>query len=139
VSGDEAKLVGEQTTQTIAARLAEHGWTVALNSVKPPRFSISFEHPLTSDVILSLDSTTDSLQSNVERFLNRREFATVRAAPSEIPHAGLLRAIRENAKGLEWPPSVIERLALILGANGALTGDEAEWLETAGAAWYEGD
>jgi hypothetical protein len=118
----------ETLQREIEDRLSENGWTVeATVSQMAPRFSVSFEHPLTSDVVLSLDSEQD-YRGAVERFLASPEFDVVAKAPSDTPHARLIRAIRENAKGMDWPPSVIERLALILGLEG----------DSAGAAWSLG-
>ena len=103
-------------------------------SGRGPRFSIAFEHPLTGILTVSLDSQKD-FRASLEQVIARPEFATVARAPADVPHARLLGAIRENAKGLDWPPSVIERLAVILEVHGVLTSEEAEWLEDAGAAW----
>ena len=116
--------------------LAPYGWSITLGTFKPTLFSIVFEHPLTSDVILSADSEKQTMHDNIDRFLDQPEFDRIRQAPPGIPHAQLIRAIRENAKGLEWPESVVERLALILETQGLLTEAEAAWLEDAGSAWF---
>jgi hypothetical protein len=137
--------MNETTTRTAAnevisrleERLAPSGWNVHLGTIKPPRFSIVFEHALTSDVILSVDSEKGSTEGKIDEFVSHPEFERMREAPIEAPHAELIRAIRENAKGGEWPADVIERLALILKVQGLLSAAEAEWLERAGAAWSD--
>jgi hypothetical protein len=127
----------DQLRQEIEARLAPDGWIVEARVSRPPRFSLAFQHPLTSDTSVSLDSTKD-YRRTLERFLGSSEFDLVANAPRDVPHARLIRAIRENAKGFEWPPSVTERLALIFELEGILTPEEARWLDTAGAAWALG-
>jgi hypothetical protein len=137
VSEDKTRSAAEDVLRRLDELLASSGWSVSLGTLKSPRFSIVFEHPLTPDVILSLDSEKNTMQENLDRFLEQPEFARIKEAPRDVPHAALMRAIRENAKGLQWPTSVTERLALILEKHGLLTEAEAEWLEEAGSAWSD--
>jgi len=119
----------------LEGQLSANGWKVEAGvGEHAPRFWVSFWHPLSSDASVSFDSEKDWRRS-LERLLQRPEFKIIESAPREIPHTRLIRAIRQNAKGFEWPPSVVERLALILGGEGVLTPDEANWLDKAGPAW----
>lgn len=59
-------------------------------------------------LVVSLDSDKD-FRTSLERVLARPEFPTVASAPTEIPHALLLGAIRQNAR--DWTGPLPEGLA----------------------------
>ena len=55
--------------QELADRLATNGWSIdARVGGFAPRFSILFQHPLTSDFVVSLDSEKD-FRPTLDRFL----------------------------------------------------------------------
>ena len=120
-------------------RLESAGWSVKASTGHLPRFSVTVGHPLTSKMTISLDASKDSLHESLDRFLALREFSLIGDAPASTPHAELISSLRQNAAGLNWPPTVLERLAQILMSQDVLTADEAKWLADAGAAWIEED
>jgi len=115
--------------------LAPVGWTIEAHPSVGPRVQIRFAHPLTATFTLSSDLSADSSDATIERFLRRPEFALIAQAPKDVPHASLIRAIREHARGARWPIPVTQDLALILRAHDVLTPEESEWLSRAGPCW----
>jgi len=129
----------EELAATIGARLGGDGWTVNGHPSTPPRFTFVLAHPLTADFILSVDPTSDSAEDTIERFLCRSEFAVISKAPKDLPHASLMRSLRENARGEQWPPFVLQGVARVLRGHDLLTSDEADWLTQAGPCWLDAD
>jgi hypothetical protein len=129
----------EELAATIGTRLGGDGWTVIGHPSTPPRFTFVFAHPLTADCILSVDPTAGSAEDTVERFLGRPEFDVISKAPKDLPHASLVRSLRENARGEKWPPSVLQGVARVLRGHDLLTSGEADWLTQAGPCWLDAD
>jgi hypothetical protein len=129
--------VAQSLIDRVKQQLEPGGWSVTSSSGHLPRFSVTVAHLLSSRMTISLDASQDSVSDSLARFLARREFEVIKRAPRSTPHAELISALRQNAAGLDWPPTVIERLAQILRVQNVLTHDEADWLADAGAAWAE--
>jgi hypothetical protein len=73
----------------------------------------------------------------LSHLLDRREFSVVASAPRDLPHAMMMRQLRERATVDDWLPIVLGGIAEVLAHNGALTEAEADWLATAGGCWCE--
>jgi hypothetical protein len=117
------------------ARLEPQGWKLTLEKASATAFAITFEHELTCPYGVHFDRERPDNQDVLERTLERFEFRAIAERPVQLPHAKLLRSIRQAAMGWRWPPTVIPLMAGILLENDVISDTEAVWLEYAGPSW----
>ena len=128
-SAREAASVFENT-------LKADGWEVE-TTLTPAGVHIEVDHPLSSPYGFNFRNDASDHLPYVRSSLLGREFFTIAARPEDIPHADLLKRLREVAAANRWDPKVLAVLAQVLESQSLLTTEESEWLESAGAAWSD--
>ena len=115
-------------------RLGAEGWTIAFHQGRAAYSTLVFSHELSGDFHYSFRAQ-DFKQHDLDEFLARREFESVRNRPSELPHAAFIGHLRKMAGAQRWPPEAFIVIARSLGVYGLIGEGEADWLEDAGPAW----
>ena len=115
--------------------LVENGWTVTAHEVDGAE-ALDFDHPLSMSFGFGLRSNADDSE-RVRHFLSRREFEVIQDRPQTMPHEAFLGSLRKMAGSMKWPAHVVPTVARLLGTHELVTEQEADWLESAGAAWGE--
>jgi hypothetical protein len=122
-----------------ACRLLEpDGWHLEIR-LGASEFAIDLSHVLTTPTTLGFldaDETERNLAA-LQQILQRREFEIIRERPISIPHASLIRSMRETATANKWNDEIVAILARMLANHDLLTTAEADWLAMAGPAWNE--
>ncbi|HEY2372264.1 MAG TPA: hypothetical protein VGH82_06915 [Gaiellaceae bacterium] len=96
------------------------------------------EHPLTTPHVVNFADDRGDKTRFIEDVLAYREVKVLAAAPTETPHARLIRRLRNVAVANGWSMQIVEVLAAVLADEGVLTDAEGEWLEATGPdAWGE--
>lgn len=109
------------------------GWTVAVTATDSAELpvAVSLDHPLSRgyQIMFRAEEVATLELSPLERHVvvAAKDFEEVARAPV-CPHAELLRDLRLLADTYGWPPTQLAAIGGVLADNGALTGDEYEWL-----------
>ena len=120
----------------IEERLTPHGWQVAVRTMSS-WVNVRVEHELSPSSALGFPDDDSDQTKLVETWLSGSEFSAVAQAPGDVPHAPLIKRIRDAAAANGWGDDVVTPLAGLLADVGVLTLDEGAWLELAGPAWHE--
>lgn len=115
------------------AALEPHGWKVWIKTYSAISCLVT-EHQLTPPMSFAFDDTSDPAEF-VASVLAEPEFRTIEARPRDVPHAPLLKNLRDAAAANGWPPPLLDILARVLSASAVITDEEAAWLAEAGAPW----
>lgn len=125
---------GERSLDRISAEISPDGWSVSLDPVDPPWIRLRLNHPLSAELILTLD-TGRNVDHAIDETLRAREFAIIRDAPRQSPRASLMRVLRQRSGAFGWTQETLGQVAEILRIHNLLTVDEASWLGRAGVPW----
>jgi hypothetical protein len=119
--------------------LARSGWKIVHNKT-PDALAISISHDLSTDMTLVMSERDDRPPALVVGdFLESHEVRAIARAPRDMPHRGLVGAIRTAAAGGQWRTPVVTSIARLLRGHGILTDSESLWLEEAGVPWRPTD
>ena len=103
-------------------------WRVTVRDAPAGRASIEVAHPLTTPHGLDFDDDDRDHLRFIESFLGCREIRILAEAPEAVPHARLIRRLRDVAAANEWSTDMLAVLAVVLADQDVLTAEEGGWL-----------
>lgn len=97
--------------------------------VRPGRAAVELTHPVSAGLqfVFKQDAATDEWARFVDWMATDPEVVAVEACPEDLPHATLLRALRELAKGYALTNALCRDMSTKLEVAGCLSPDEAAW------------
>jgi hypothetical protein len=124
----------DAAVQYVRNALECNGWRVDVRATRA-RVNIDLSHDLTTPTVIGFAHDSSDHLEFVKQALNDHEFILIAQRPSKVVHAPLIARLREVAQANQWSEAVLVVIAEVLGSQGVLSRDEAQWLKRAGATW----